>query len=106
MISAPPEKIQDRAGRWSEQIGGRVIPGNSTIGGGSLPGETLPTFLLAWEPSSPNRALDALRESDPPIIARIQDNCVLLDPRTVLPEQDGALMKGLGNVFHHLEERI
>ncbi len=89
MMAAAVEDIQARASHWMEKSGcGEVIRGESTIGGGSLPGETLPTWLLALEVKSPNRTLMSLRQSRPPLIARTLDDRVVLDPRTVLPEQD------------------
>jgi L-seryl-tRNA(Ser) seleniumtransferase len=96
MISADPEALQVRASSWAAALGrGEVISGLSTVGGGSLPGETLPTFLLALAADSPNRFLASLRRLQPPIIARLDDERVVLDPRTVLPEEDETLLQGL-----------
>jgi L-seryl-tRNA(Ser) seleniumtransferase len=96
MIAATPEQNRSRAQSWADQIGvGEVIPGQSTIGGGSLPGETLPTYLLGLHVSKPNQFLAKLRQASPPIIARVLDDLVVLDPRTVLPEQEGALIATL-----------
>jgi L-seryl-tRNA(Ser) seleniumtransferase len=98
MISASPEQIRQRAAAWGEELGqGQVIEGQSTVGGGSLPGETLPTYLLAISTRrpSPNRLVARLRASEPPVIARLQDKHVVLDPRTVLPEQESALLAAL-----------
>ena len=64
-----------------------------------MPEEMLPTFLLAFTVPQPNRFLARLRAAHPPIIARIQDNKVVLDPRTVLPEEEGALLVGLENTL-------
>jgi L-seryl-tRNA(Ser) seleniumtransferase len=100
MISKTPEQMQARAAHWASVIGsGQVTAGQSTIGGGSLPEETLPTFLLALTVEQPNRFLARLRTAHPPIIARIQEGCVVLDPRTVLPEEEGALLVGLENTL-------
>ena len=100
MIAMPTEQIRERAQNWVEVIGhGEVINGESTVGGGSLPGETLPTFTLALEVRSPNGFIARLRESHPAIIARLEDDRVVLDPRTVLPEQEGALLDGLRRVY-------
>ena len=100
MIATPTEQIRERAQNWVEVIGhGEVINGESTVGGGSLPGETLPTFTLALRVRGPNRFLARLRESNPAIIARLDDDRVVLDPRTVLPEQEGALLDGLRRVY-------
>lgn len=100
MIAMPTEQIRERAQNWVEVIGhGEVINGESTVGGGSLPGETLPTFTLALEVRRPNGFIARLRESHPAIIARLEDDRVVLDPRTVLAEQEGALLDGLRRVY-------
>lgn len=100
MIAMSTEQIRERAQNWVEVIGhGEVINGESTVGGGSLPGETLPTFTLALRVRSPNRFIARLREAHPAIIARLEDDRVVLDPRTVLPEQEGALLDGLRRVY-------
>ena len=100
MISTPAEAIQRRAEDWAHSLGhGQVIPGFSTIGGGSLPGETLPTYLLALELPYPNRILAKLRSAGPPVIARIEDERVVLDPRTILPEQDPVILSILGQLL-------
>jgi L-seryl-tRNA(Ser) seleniumtransferase len=89
MISTPAEVLQSRVAEWAARLGqGEVISGFSTVGGGSLPGETMPTFLLALDLPSPNRLLALLRSGKPPVIARIEDERVILDPRTILPEQE------------------
>jgi len=96
MIAMPSEQICNRASAWAATLGqGEVIAGESTVGGGSLPGETLPTYLLALSVRSPDRLLARLRQQNPAVIARLQDDRVVLDPRTVLPGQEEALLHGL-----------
>ena len=96
MIASSPERMQERALAWRQALGcGEILPGESTVGGGSLPGETLPTFLLALPARSPNRLMAQLRRVRPAIIARLQADRVLLDPRTVLPEQEDDLLAGV-----------
>lgn len=96
MIATELEQVQERAVTWRQWLEqGDVIPGESTIGGGSLPGETLPTYLLALKVRSPQRLLRRLRQAPVPVIARAQDEKVVLDPRTVLPEQDHLLLDEL-----------
>jgi L-seryl-tRNA(Ser) seleniumtransferase len=98
MITMPIDSIRARAEAWAAQVGGVVIPGQSAIGGGSLPGETLPTFLLALAPSKPSTpdALAAqLRRAPTPVITRVTGDRVLLDPRTVLPDQDADVIQAL-----------
>ena len=74
---------------------GEVITGESTVGGGSLPGETLPTYLLSLPVRRPDKLLTRLRQQNPPVIARLQDDRVVLDPRSVLPEHEEALLSAL-----------
>jgi L-seryl-tRNA(Ser) seleniumtransferase len=99
MLSTKPEQIHQRAEAWRVALNhGKVIAGESTIGGGSLPGETLPTFLLAIAGPGANRRLAELRRNQPAIIARLQNDQLVFDPRTVLPEQEPALLSALQNI--------
>ncbi len=103
MISEPLDKIKSRASLWIETIGqGELIEGSSTVGGGSLPGETLPTWLVAINLRHPDKFLSLLRRSQPPIIARLEDDQVVLDPRTVLPDQEDQLLSDLHNIVNNL----
>ncbi|MCZ7552023.1 MAG: L-seryl-tRNA(Sec) selenium transferase [Anaerolineae bacterium UTCFX2] len=96
MISTPLADLEQRAQAWRRSLGhGEVVSGESTVGGGSLPGETLPSWLLALSPSAPDRFLRRLRQADPPVIARLKNDQVVLDPRTVLPEQEQDLLAAL-----------
>jgi L-seryl-tRNA(Ser) seleniumtransferase len=95
MLSRPLDQLLQAARRWADAWGGIILPGQSTIGGGSLPGETLPTTLAALHVPSPDAFLARLRQHNPPIIARIQDERVLFDPRTVLEGQEEALVEGV-----------
>ncbi|MFH2039516.1 MAG: L-seryl-tRNA(Sec) selenium transferase [Chloroflexota bacterium] len=96
MIATSPGQIKNRANHWVSKIGnGEVIPGFSTIGGGSLPGESLPTWLLALDVGKPDKFLAKLRSMKPPIIARTENDRILLDARTVLPENDSSFLEGL-----------
>ncbi|MFU8826061.1 MAG: L-seryl-tRNA(Sec) selenium transferase, partial [Brevefilum sp.] len=78
---------------------GEVLPGRSTVGGGSLPTEEMPTFLLALDPPKADAFLLTLRNSHPPIIARIENDQVLLDPRTVFTEQEAPLLRSLAQAW-------
>ena len=96
MLSALPADLQTRAANWQQVLGsGEVIAAQSTVGGGSLPEEMLPTYALSLRPRSPSRFVEGLRRQQPPLIARLEADQVLLDPRTVLPEQEPALLAGL-----------
>jgi L-seryl-tRNA(Ser) seleniumtransferase len=100
MMSLTQNHLRGRAQMWMDEIGaGKVIKGESTVGGGSLPGESIPTHLLSLEVESADRFLRSLRRNFPPIIARTENNKVLLDPRTVLQEQDQALIAAVKKVF-------
>src|SRR5690606_10268361 len=108
MIAAQPADLQARAEAWRAQIAADLPhqaahlatwPGESAVGGGSLPGETLPTTLLAVGCADAEGRAAALRRHDPPVICRIQKDHLLLDPRTVLPEQDAALVAAAREVF-------
>jgi L-seryl-tRNA(Ser) seleniumtransferase len=88
---------------WILELGrGEVVEGESTVGGGSLPGESFPTYLLSLTVESPDKFLKRLRTQNPPVVARTSNDRVLLDPRTVLPEQEGALLVGLENAFKEI----
>ncbi len=98
MIARPLADIEETAHTWAAQLQeqgltAQVIAGESTVGGGSLPGTTLPTRLVAIPAASPDDLAAALRRQDPPVIGRIQDGRYLLDPRTVLPDQAGDLIR-------------
>lgn len=95
MISASQKEIEQRANDWQQEIGhGEVKAGRSTIGGGSLPGETLPTSVLHIAGDAEQIA-DRLRSANVPVIGRIQEEELLLDPRTVLPHEDKDLVAAL-----------
>ncbi len=104
MISASPSSITGRVASWVarlQQYGilARKQPGESTVGGGSLPGETLPTTLLALDAGNVPMPLDELakrlRLRSVPLIVRIQRDALLVDPRTVLKEQDKEVIRAL-----------
>ena len=108
MIAARPERIASRAARWAHKLQAQGIAahtqrGESTVGGGSLPGETLPTSLLAIDAAGVSLSLDELarqlRMRNIPIITRILRDTLLLDPRTVLEEQDKEVVLGLIEVL-------
>jgi L-seryl-tRNA(Ser) seleniumtransferase len=96
MIAASLDEIERRACAWATFLGqGQVIPGESTVGGGSLPGETLPTRLLALDVASTNRVLSRLRQGRVAVVARTQAERIVFDPRTVLPEQENMMLDAL-----------
>lgn len=100
MISRTSSSLETQAEFWQQTIRfGEVLPSLSTIGGGSLPEERLPTFVLAVQLPKPDLIMKKLRSLDNPIIARLEDNKILFDPRTVLPEQETTFILGLQKIF-------
>ena len=107
MLSRSLEDLTSQVHKWIDRLGaGTVMEGLSTIGGGSLPGETMPTCLLALKVKSPAKFAARLREANPPIIARVQEDLLLLDPRTVLPWQEEILLKSLQAVLIERKESL
>lgn len=106
MIRATPESIARRAEAWRSRLSelgvtAELMPSSSEVGGGSLPGERIPTTVLALTGAGRSAAtlLRLLREHEPPLIGRIQDERVLLDPRTVLPDEDDALLDAVAQAM-------
>jgi len=96
MLHAPVENVRRRAAMWivkleERGVKTRLIDGMSAVGGGSLPAHPIPTVLIAIAgPAS--RIATALRQGDPPVIARIEKDECCLDPRTVLRGEDETLL--------------
>ncbi len=102
MISKPLSDIKATAENWCTYLGtGEVSESFSTVGGGSLPTEEMPTCVMALTPPKPDAFMKALRSTHPPIIARIENDRVLFDPRTVFPEQEAALLRNLLSVLEN-----
>jgi L-seryl-tRNA(Ser) seleniumtransferase len=83
----------ESAREGATQLRAELMDGESLLGGGSAPSSTLPTTVIALTSNSfsPNELAARLRAADPPVIARVEDGRVLLDLRTVFPEQDDVL---------------
>jgi L-seryl-tRNA(Ser) seleniumtransferase len=98
MMSLTLDQLKVRAEAWRDELGqGQVIRSESTVGGGSLPDECVATYVLALNVKSPDAFLKKLREPNPPIIARVENDAVLFDPRTVL--NDEALLSVLKSLL-------
>lgn len=99
MISLSSQEIKRRSRLLARRLAKRGIPaqvveGVSLIGGGSLPGKTLPTFLLGIKTKGNVEELDRrLRLSYPAVLGRVKDNCLLFDPRTIEPQFDKKLVE-------------
>jgi L-seryl-tRNA(Ser) seleniumtransferase len=97
MISLRKEELRERALAWIDRLAGSGIhasltEGYSTVGGGSLPGSQLSTWLVAIEADDVVLVERSLRSAETAVIGRIADDRLLLDPRTVLEEQDELLI--------------
>ena len=101
MIASTNEELQERSAIWARTVGkrGTSVEGKSTVGGGSLPGETLPTWLLALDsegiPGGATELARRLRQGTPSVVARVQDEKVMLDPRTVSLDEEPQLLVAL-----------
>ena len=96
MLVASVDDLRARAAGWQRELSERGVEAGlreaeSMVGGGSLPERGLRTVLLAL-PGAASRVARALREGEPPVIARIEEGACCLDPRTVLPDEDAGLL--------------
>jgi len=111
MISAPLAEIDRRAKQWAQALGdlAQVVEGETMIGGGSLPGGTLPTRLVAIGDKKDQNVAQMLsrklRSQELPVIGRISEDVLLLDPRSVLPEEDVMVLKALRNLVSGSKRR-
>ena len=98
MMQLSKAEIDERAEKFVSEVDSAtlkadLVGGESLLGGGSAPSSVLPTRLIAITVKnvSANELAARLRSSDPPVIARVEDGRVLVDLRTVFPEQDEVL---------------
>jgi L-seryl-tRNA(Ser) seleniumtransferase len=106
MISTPLDSLQTRAEKIRDElqesgIEMEIQESQSTVGGGSLPGETLPTIVISVKSAdlSPDQQAKLFRKHTPPIIGRIEEEKFVLDLRTVFPHQDEILISAVKSVF-------
>lgn len=102
MICAEPADLERRAAALAQHLGGEMVETRSTVGGGSLPEETQPSFAVALR-GRPQHLAPALRGAEPPVIGRVVDERLALDLRSILSEDDERLaaaataaIKGVG----------
>jgi L-seryl-tRNA(Ser) seleniumtransferase len=103
MISQPKTALQEKAEQWTTRLQEQnvlvtVVDAVSMVGGGSLPGTTLPTSVLAIDHPDVEHLARTLRSQMPAIITRISDNRLVVDPRTVLPDQEETLLTALAHL--------
>ena len=113
MIAASKEALASRVRRFGRklsdlQVEVTTIPSVSRVGGGSLPLEELPTMLLGLQPQgmSANDLEERLRLQDPPVVARIVDDKLCLDLRTVASRELPDLERGIRNALQDTESRL
>jgi L-seryl-tRNA(Ser) seleniumtransferase len=102
MIRQSAAEIRERAERLLTSLlaalpglKAELVPGESVIGGGATPEQSIPTWLIAIECADECAAQRRLRANDPPVIARVEEKRLLLDLRTVLPEEEAELAAAL-----------
>jgi L-seryl-tRNA(Ser) seleniumtransferase len=103
MLTAPADGLRRRARSMKHKLEKGapalcvdVVQGESQVGGGSLPATPIPTWLLAVKADSGAGALCArLRRHEPPVIARIEDDRVMLDVRTLLDGEETEVVRAL-----------
>jgi L-seryl-tRNA(Ser) seleniumtransferase len=100
MIATPLSDVEQRARAWAERcpFPCEVRLSRSMVGGGSLPEEGVPTWTLAVPVEHPDEMAFRLRRNDPPIVARVEDGALLLDPRTVDPRDDDIVSAALSRL--------
>jgi L-seryl-tRNA(Ser) seleniumtransferase len=104
MISADDKNIKTRAESWQNSIqAGEIKSAKSMIGGGSLPGETLPTWIWALDVKHPQEFLETLRKGTPAVVGRIEDDRVIFDPRTILPDLDSVFLEQVQSAWRKNE---
>ena len=98
MIRQSAAEIRARAERLLSACPGvkaEIVPGESAIGGGATPEQPIPTWLIAIECADESAAQRRLRSNDPPVIARVEEKRLLVDLRTVPPEEETELAAAL-----------
>src|SRR5262249_22979698 len=98
MVRQTAVDVYERAARLLERfpaIQAEILPGRSVIGGGATPDQPLATWLIAPQCASVVEAERLLRAAEPPVIARIEDERLVLDLRTVLPDEEDFLGQAL-----------
>jgi L-seryl-tRNA(Ser) seleniumtransferase len=102
MIRQSADEVRTRSEALAARIPGLradIVPGSSVIGGGATPEQSIATWLIAIECPSVTAAERALRHRDPAVVARIENERLILDLRTVFREEEDELAAALGEVL-------
>ena len=99
-IARTPDGLRERAASIASGVGSsiEVVALESAVGGGSLPGQVLPSAGVALRVASPDRLAAALRRGPDRVLARIEGDALVCDLRTVEPEDDVLLARRLADV--------
>jgi L-seryl-tRNA(Ser) seleniumtransferase len=101
MLTDDPDRLRERAESLAQQIPNAVTrAGTSRVGGGSFPEVELPTTLVSIEVPAVEDVLAALRNSEPPILARAADGAVVLDVRTLTEEEVPLVIRAVAAVLN------
>lgn len=109
MLGTPLEELHRRAQVWAKLLIGivglesaEVVAEKSPVGGGSLPGQDQSTWVVSLKAKgrSDDQLAQALREQTPPVIGRVQEGKVLLDPRTVNPAEEAEFLAAVKNALN------
>lgn len=104
MISAESSLLKSRAENWKKRFRiGEVVESRSMVGGGSLPGETLPSWVWALKVHHAQRLLELLRRGNPAVIGRIENDLVIFDPRTILIADDPVFIEQFEKAWSEYE---
>ena len=116
MLTCPLEELEKRARRFQRRLARELSSGaemtireeSSQVGGGALPLQTLPTRVVAVRPLMISAASleEGLRRNRPPVIARVKEEEVLLDLRTVAEEEESILLEAVRNALQNAEFRM
>ena len=104
MIAAPIEELRARAQAFCGSLASRapalapmLLPGESKVGGGAVPDRGVPSVLIALDPGArgADRMAASLRQATPPVIVRVAEGRVLVDLRTIRPDEEALLLAAL-----------
>lgn len=104
MLRTPVDRLRERVAGWRSALGPqahatRVVDSAAAVGGGALAGASLPSVALEVGGGSPDALARALRRERPAVVGRVSEGALLLDARTVLPDQDPAVVAALRRVL-------
>jgi L-seryl-tRNA(Ser) seleniumtransferase len=99
-----PLQVKARVEQWQRHlaehgVAAEVVELGAQVGGGTLASMPLPSWGLAFDPDEPDAMAKRLRLGDPPVLPRIQDDRLLIDGRTVLPDEDDELLATIRTAF-------